>query len=253
MMSDVTPFTFLIYSWIFLAGIIFILLFFISAPYGRYFTRSWGPPIKGNYGWLIMESFAVVLFPVCFIIGNKQHSVVAYLFLGLWEIHYLYRAFIYPFGIKKSSRPMPVIIVFFAIIFNTGNAFINGGYLFTFSAEYPIHWFTDVRFIIGMILFFTGFIIHVRADSILRKLSQSQKGYTIPEGGLYNLISCPNYLGEIIEWTGWAVATWSIAGLSFAIWTAANLVPRALAHHGWYKRKFTEYPKERRALVPWII
>jgi len=57
--------------------------------------------------------------------------------------------------------------------------------------------------------------------------------YKIPEGGMFNLVSSPNYLGEILEWTGWAIATWSLAGLSFALWTFANLAPRALANHRW--------------------
>ena len=243
----------LLISWFILAFLIFILLFIISAPYGRYFRRSWGPSINGRYGWLVMESVAVIFFALFFFIGNKQHSVTAWLFLGAWEMHYMYRAFIYPFSIKKSNRPMPVIILFFAIFFNVGNAYINGKYLFYFSQAYSFSWLWDIRFIAGVTLFYAGFIIHNSADRVLKKLSQSEKGYAIPKGGLYNLVSCPNYFGEIVEWVGWALATWSIAGLSFAVWTAANLVPRAIAHHRWYKREFPEYPKKRRALIPWTL
>jgi len=66
-------------------------------------------------------------------------------------------------------------------------------------------------------------------------------------------ISCPNYFGEIIEWFGWAIATWSLAGLAFAIFTFSNLVPRALAHHRWYLSKFPNYPKKRRAIIFWLL
>jgi hypothetical protein len=59
-------------------------------------------------------------------------------------------------------------------------------------------------------------------------------------------------LGEILIWIGWAIATWSLAGLSFAAWTIANLLPRAKAHHEWYHKKFPEYPPERKALIPGI-
>jgi len=62
-----------------------------------------------------------------------------------------------------------------------------------------------------------------------------------------------DYLGEIVEWTGWAVATWSLAGLAFALYTAANLAPRALSHHAWYRARFPEYPPSRRALVPFLL
>ena len=74
----------------------------------------------------------------------------------------------------------------------------------------------------------------------------------MPHGELYRWISCPNYLGELIEWAGWAVATWSLPGLGFAVWTAANLVPRARANHRWYRSHFADYPNERKALIPGV-
>ena len=77
--------------------------------------------------------------------------------------------------------------------------------------------------------------------------------YKIPKGGLYEYISCPNYFGEIIEWVGFAVMTWSLPGLIFAMWTIFNLVPRAISHHKWYNQKFKNYPKSRKSIVPFII
>ena len=75
----------------------------------------------------------------------------------------------------------------------------------------------------------------------------------MPQGRLFRWVSCPNYLGETIEWAGWAIATWSMAGAAFAFWTAANLVPRAVAHHRWYRQKFPDYPNQRRAILPAIF
>jgi hypothetical protein len=46
---------------------------------------------------------------------------------------------------------------------------------------------------------------------------------------------------------------WSLPALSFAIWTAANLAPRALSHHAWYRARFADYPKQRRALIPFML
>jgi steroid 5-alpha-reductase/3-oxo-5-alpha-steroid 4-dehydrogenase 1 len=103
-------------------------------------------------------------------------------------------------------------------------------------------------------LFVLGFSINLQADTILINLRQpGETGYKIPRGGLFRLVSCPNYLGELIEWTGWAIATWSLPGLAFAVWTAANLVPRALSHHRWYRDRFPDYPAERRAVIPLLL
>jgi len=43
------------------------------------------------------------------------------------------------------------------------------------------------------------------------------------------------------------------SGLYFLIWVIANLFPRAIAHHNWYKNKFKDYPKNRKAIIPKLI
>jgi len=103
-------------------------------------------------------------------------------------------------------------------------------------------------------LFFAGFAINHHSDGILRQLrTLGETVYKIPRGGLFERVSCANYFGEIIEWCGWAIAIWSLPGLVFAVWTAANLVPRARAHHNWYPIQFPDYPPQRRALIPFVF
>jgi len=60
-------------------------------------------------------------------------------------------------------------------------------------------------------------------------------------------------LGELIEWAGFAILCWNLPALTFFIWTAANLVPRALAHHKWYHNMFADYPAERKIIVPYLF
>lgn len=135
------------------------------------------------------------------------------------------------------------------------NGFLNGYFLGTFKPDYAVEWFYDWRFLTGVFLFAAGFIINFTSDNILFKLRKGgNKGeYKIPQGGFYKWISSPNYFGEIIEWSGWALMTWSLPGLSFALWTAANLIPRAKAHHRWYRSHFPDYPKERKAIIPYVF
>ena len=149
---------------------------------------------------------------------------------------------------------MPITVIIMAIVFNLGNGYLNGRYVFHFAdGRYAMSWLSDPRFIVGTVLFIAGFIINRWADNTLRGLRKpGETGYKIPYGGLYEYISCPNYFGEILEWFGWAVATWSLPGLTFAIWTFANLAPRAWSHHKWYHDKFSEYPLDRKALIPGI-
>lgn len=234
------------------AVIVFPVLFRIAAPYGRYTRRGWGPQLPNWLGWLLMESVSSVLMVIMFLVGETPRTLTLVVFLLMWEAHYIHRAFIYPFTLRDQWKPMPVVVMLMGAVFNLGNAYLNGRYLFDLSgSRYQQHWLVSPQFIVGGLLFITGFAINRHADHTLRGLrAKGETGYKIPYGGLYRYISCPNYFGEIVEWFGWAIATWSIPGLAFALWTFANLAPRARAHHNWYHQNFKEYPAERKALLP---
>lgn len=236
------------------AGAVFITLFFVSAPYGRHSRRGWGPQFPNWLGWLLMESVSSIGMSVLFVTGAAPKTVTAVLFLLMWEAHYLHRAFIYPFLLRDGKKNMPMVVSLMGMIFNLGNIYLNGRYLFHFAGNrYGPEWLLEPRFLAGLALFTLGFGLNRWADQILRSLRQpGESGYQIPHGGLFRYISCPNYFGEIIEWSGWALATWSLPGLAFAVWTFANLAPRAWSHHCWYRKTFSDYPRSSKALVPGI-
>lgn len=236
-----------------LAAGTFVALFFIVAPYGRHTRSGWGPGLPSRLGWVMMEAPAAITFAVCFLLGRKPATTTAWVFLAMWEAHYLHRAFLYPLERRGGEKRMPLAVAGLGLLFNVGNAYVNSRYLFTLSPGYPPAWLIDVRFLAGLALFVTGFVINRWADRSLHNLRQpGEEGYRIPQGGLYRWISCPNYFGEVVEWSGWALVTWSLPGLAFALWTAANLLPRAWAHHRWYRRNFPDYPRERKAVIPWV-
>jgi steroid 5-alpha reductase family enzyme len=241
----------LLLLWFGLALAVCLVLFFVPAPYGRHRRRGWGPTIQARWGWLIMESPAALAFALCFGVGQERDTVVALAFLLLWESHYVYRAFRYPFTLRGTDKRMPVAVAGMAFFFNLVNAYLNGRYLFCLSGGYPLPWLTSPQFVVGTTLFVLGAVINRRSDRTLRNLrGPGDSGYKIPRGGLYRWVTSPNYLGEIVEWIGWAVATWSLSGLTFATWAVANLAPRAWSNHRWYQERFPDYPPERKALVP---
>jgi hypothetical protein len=234
------------------ATVIFVVLLRVTAPYGRHTRAGWGPQLRSTIGWIVMESPAVLAFAAIYALGEHRAELAPLVLLGLWELHYVYRAFVFPLLRRGGDRPMPLAVVGFAILFNLPNAYLNARSLSHF-AIYSAGWLTGPRFLVGATLFLVGFAIHVHADGVLRRLrAPGEREYKIPHGGLYRWLSCPNYFGELIEWTGWAIATWSIAGALFAFWTAANLVPRAVSNHRWYRGHFPDYPATRRAILPFI-
>ncbi len=152
-----------------------------------------------------------------------------------------------------SAKRMPLLVALLGMAFNLLNGWINARWISDLG-HYDSAWLLDPRFLLGATAFVLGFLVNVSADRTLLRLRRpGDTGYRIPHGRLFEWVSCPNYLGEIVEWFGWALATWSLAGLAFAVYTVANLAPRALAHHAWYRKHFPAYPKRRRALLPFVL
>ncbi len=241
--------------WVMLAlsVVTFVSLFVVTAPYGRHTRSGWGPMIPSTLGWVLMEAPASLAFIGFYLTGEHRAEPVPLVLLALWQLHYVYRAFVYPFRRRGGDKPMPLTIAALAITFNLANAYLNARYISHF-AVYPAGWLGGARFLVGVALFGAGLFVNRQSDRVLRDLRRpGETGYKIPTGGMYRLVSAPNYLGELVEWGGFALAAWSPAALTFVVWTAANLVPRAWANHQWYRRTFPDYPTGRRAIVPFLF
>jgi 3-oxo-5-alpha-steroid 4-dehydrogenase 1 len=242
------------YGTLALAALVFGVLFYIKAPYGRHIRGGWGPLLDNRLGWFLMELPAVVVFGLIMIF-YAQISSVAVILLLLWQLHYCHRVFVYPLTLKKGKK-MPWMILIMAVIFNSTNGYLNAWSIASQPVKYSDAWLTSPQFLVGVVVFFCGMFLNKLSDRQLAALCRSKDkagAYQIPYGGAYRWVSSPNYLGEIIQWTGWAIATWSLAGWVFAVWTMANLVPRAIAHHRWYRMNFQDYPTQRRALIPFLL
>jgi len=252
----ITPSIFyvIVYIWIAIGLVSFPFVLRYVAPYGRHTSSKWGAMISNRWGWIIMEAPALLVFVSFFLMGSPAHNAPTWIFFSLYAIHYINRDIIFPFRLRTKGKKMPMAIMFMAIFFNLVNGFINGYYLGNLADEHTAAWLQDPRFIGGIIVFFTGMFINMQSDNILIHLRKpGETGYVIPKGGLFRFISCPNHFGEILEWFGYALMTWSSPGLAFAVWTMVNLLPRALHHHRWYQATFTAYPAERKAVLPYLL
>ncbi len=236
-----------------LAAVTFVALFFVTAPYGRHRREGFGPTIPSRVGWILMEAPASLAFLAFYAIGPRRVEAAPLALLALWQIHYVHRAFVYPLRMRADGKRMPVMIAALAIAWNLLNTWVNARYI-SAIAVYDPGWLLGPRFLGGAAIFAVGLAVNLDADARLLALRKpGETGYAIPRGGLYRFVSCPNYLGEILEWCGFAIAAWSPAGLAFAVYTAANLVPRAIANHRFYKDRFPDYPAERRAVLPFVL
>ena len=249
----------LVVSWIVVGVFVLPLTLFVTAPFGRHFSSRFGPTIGNRLGWILMESPAIWWFTIVFASGffgrsPSSQCIGAWVLWSLWMVHYINRGLIFPLRIRTQGKQIPILIVFFALFFQMVNGYFNGMELGPFGSKYTADWLTQPCFWIGLAAFVLGWQINLRSDEVLLNLRKpGETDYAISTGGLFKWISCPNFLGEIILWSGWAIMCWNLAALSFAIWTVANLVPRALAHHRWYRSYFSDYPAERKAVFPGLL
>ena len=202
------------------AVIVFFCLYFVDAGYGKFYNSKWGPSINNRLGWVL----------------------------------YFQRSFIFPLLIRGESR-MPVSIILMGVLFNTLNAFMQGGWLFYVSPAdmYPPEWLHSFPFFAGTLLFFAGMFINIQSDSIIRNLRQpGDTAHYLPTAGMFRYVSSANYFGEVLEWNGFAILTWSWAGAVFALWTFANLGPRAARIHKRYQQEFpTQFDaKKVKRIIP---
>jgi len=243
----------IMFAWIGIAVAVFFLLLKVTAPYGRHTSSRWGPQVSNNIGWLLMEVTVLVVLSIFILPAINTIAVVPIIMIGLFCFHYFYRSLIFPFRLHTKGKKMPWVIVGSGMLFNIVTGF-SLGYFFTRFAGYSNDWLTGYRFITGIIIFFSGLYINWKADNVLIRLRKpGETGYKIPLGWLFEKISCPNLFGELIEWLGFAILCWNLPALTFFLWTAANLIPRALSHHKWYKEKFNEYPVNRKAIIPFLF
>lgn len=223
-----------------IAVIVFIALYFVTAGYGVFYNKKWGLAIPNKWGWILMESpVFIVMILLCFF-SERSTNITCLIFLILFEIHYFQRSFIFPFLIRGKSV-MPLSVILMGVIFNVLNALMQGGWIFYVAPEnmYGITWLKTPQFIIGTLIFIVGMVINVHSDHVIRHLRKpGDNKHYLPKKGMFRYVTSANYFGEFTEWVGFAILTWSLSGAVFALWTFANLAPRAAKIYNNYKKEF---------------
>lgn len=239
-----------------LAVIVFIALHRVEAAYGMTFSRNWGLSLPNKAGWVLMELPAFATMALIWATSPRATEAAPCVMASLFMLHYFQRTFIFPLLMRGKSR-MPLAITAMGMIFNTINAYMIGGWLFHLSPEgfYSPSWLLSPLFILGTLIFFAGMAINIHSDHVIRSLRKpGDTRHYIPRRGLYRWVTGANYFGEFVEWTGFAILTWSVAGAVFALWTFANLAPRARSLHKKYCERFGNEYKSlgRHYIIPFI-
>jgi 3-oxo-5-alpha-steroid 4-dehydrogenase 1 len=256
-MFSVSTFNIVLIVMTVMAVVVFVSLFFVDAGYGRFYAPKWGPAIDNRLGWMLMEAPVFVAMLLLWWLSDRREDGIRLVFLLLFELHYFHRAFVFPWLMRGRSK-MPLSIIGTAVLFNTLNAYMQGGWLFYVSPVdyYSADWLTSLPFLSGTALFLFGMGVNIHSDRIIRNLRKpGDTAHYLPRGGMFRWVTSANYFGELVEWTGFAILTWSVSGAVFALWTFANLAPRAARIYNGYRPEFPEQLDTRttKRIIPFIF
>ena len=205
-------------------------------------------------------------------------------------IHYLNRAIISPLRTPSRSKSH-IIVPLSGLSFNVVNGWLMGTYLTSPQAEgflkgafgRPMFWFGVGLWAFGLAgnILHDEILLNIRRNAKAKgkakaiddddesngKKKNKQEHYAIPHGYLYRFISYPNYFCEWLEWLGFALAASPVPSFTsidaflstvsppflFFLSEILLMIPRAYRGHRWYLTKFLDYPKERKAVVPFLF
>ena len=238
------------------ALVVFVALYFVEAGYGYLFNRKFGFPVPNRIAWVLMECPVFIVMFILWWMSDYAIEAAPFTLFIIFQTHYFQRSFIFPMLIRGNSK-MPVGIMLMGMVFNTLNAIMQGGWIFYYAPEmgYYNDWMSKPYIYIGVAVFAFGMITNIHSDYVIRNLRKpGDTKHYIPKGGMFKYVSSANYFGEFMEWVGFAIASWSWAGVIFALWTFANLGPRSASLYKRYEKEFGEEftSLKRKRIIPFI-
>ncbi|KAI3625483.1 hypothetical protein CBS9595_000844 [Malassezia furfur] len=226
-------------------------------------VKDLGPQISWRtFGPLFIHPVIYLLAPqVWGYFGRPfQMSSLQEITLILVLIHFIKRELETIFVHRFSNATMPL----FNIFKNSAHYWLLSGVLLAVGVYSPYHgakavrrtYSDDPKFLTFMVALWTlAELGNLHSHLILRWLRPAgTRVRKIPYGGLFGLVSCPNYFFEVLAWAVITVMTTSAAALLFTIVSAAQMTIWAIKKHKAYRREFgNQYPKSRKIMYPFVF
>lgn len=181
-----------------------------------------------------------------------QHSLVQKLAYAMVVIHYLKREFESVFVHRFSNDTMP----FMNIFKNSFHYWGIGGAFIAYYVYHPLYtsFVSDNVAYACVAAFLLMELGNLSAHITLRNLRPANtKVRGVPRGGLFGLVSCANYTYELGAWLAFCVMTQAATSWLFLLVSFAQITEWALKKHSAYRKEFSDYPKSRKALIPFIL
>lgn len=211
--------------------------------YSKFRTASGIPPRLGMFVLYFAPIAAIYISARDYL---PSATVIQWVVFGSVVIHFSKRVLESLF-LHKYSGPVGTFTTILIACFYSLAAYIIG-----WLNRSPIPEM-DIWFATGILLFFLGIGGNFYHHKLLADLRKKSLDYFIPKGGLFKYVVCPHYLFEIITWTGIFLLSRHLGALLVLIFIVAYLTARSLRTLKWYHEKFKKFPKDRKAILPFIL
>lgn len=190
--------------------------------------------------------------------SNSNYHCVVNIAAACWSFHYIKRILETIFVHRFSHATMPMMNLFKNCSYYWGFAFFVG--YFINHPQYTPALFGNLQIYAGLLGFIMSelgnFSIHVALRNLRppgtteRKIPKATSN---PFTQLFNFVSCPNYTYEIAAWISFSIMTQSLPALLFTAAGGGQMIIWALGKHRNYRKEFSNYPRGRKSIIPFVI
>lgn len=219
------------------------------------YLKDLGPQIGWRFTYVVEYLGPLVIMALLFFrLGFSNASSTQKMAFIMTSFHYIKRVLESLFVHEFTFSTMPLKNLFVNCIYYWGlYGTLCGISLFTENYKSP-NWPFAMQVIL-VILFFCAEIKNLKCHLILRNLKQQNNGEKgIPHGEGFQYVSCANYFWEVLSWLFFSIYVHSIPSYLFTIVGFLTMRNWAIKRHREYKKTFADrYPKNRKAIIPFLI
>lgn len=120
-------------------------------------------------------------------------------------------------------------------------------------------WTEVARLTAGALLFAWAYREQYNANAALAR-ARKRDGrvvtydHRVIHGGLFDVVSSPQMLTEVVMYGAWYVVLYGGTGWKYVLlFVWGNQFELAVINHYWYRSKFPDYPRHRKAIIPYLL
>lgn len=234
---------------------------------GKLYYKDLGPQISWTTVFLVEYAGPLIVYMLLYLrpaivygagAAEKPYAPVVHMAAACWSGHYAKRLLETIFVHRFSKATMPLFN-----IFKNSGYYWGYGVLVGYFVNHPLYTspiYGDAQIYTGLAMFlfneYGNFVIHCALRD-LRPAGTKERKIPYPTSNpftkLFRFVSCPNYTYEVGAWTSFAVMTQTLSVVLFLLAGFYQMSVWAMGKHRNYRKEFKDYPKGRKAILPFLL